>query len=80
MSRSLRIQYADAWYHVMNRGRRGEKMKLPTAPINRDLRQAVGYQAELRHSQPAFALTSFRLRRDFDVTSRRGSTCHLVKQ
>ena len=26
MSRSLRIQYADAWYHVMNRGRRREKI------------------------------------------------------
>jgi putative transposase len=26
MSRPLRIQYADAWYHVMNRGRRGEKI------------------------------------------------------
>ena len=25
MSRPLRIQYPDAWYHVMNRGRRGEK-------------------------------------------------------
>ncbi len=24
MSRPLRIQYPDAWYHVMNRGRRGE--------------------------------------------------------
>ena len=24
MSRPLRIQYQDAWYHVMNRGRRGE--------------------------------------------------------
>ena len=24
MSRPLRIQYRDAWYHVMNRGRRGE--------------------------------------------------------
>ena len=24
MSRPLRIQYANAWYHVMNRGRRGE--------------------------------------------------------
>ncbi len=26
MSRPLRIQYPDAWYHVMNRGRRGEKV------------------------------------------------------
>ena len=26
MSRPLRIQYPDAWYHVMNRGRRGEKL------------------------------------------------------
>ena len=26
MSRPLRIQYLDAWYHVMNRGRRGEKI------------------------------------------------------
>ncbi len=26
MSRPLRIQYSDAWYHVMNRGRRGEKI------------------------------------------------------
>ena len=24
ISRPLRIQYANAWYHVMNRGRRGE--------------------------------------------------------
>ena len=24
MSGPLRIQYPDAWYHVMNRGRRGE--------------------------------------------------------
>ena len=26
MSRPLRIQYPDAWYHVMNRGRRGEEI------------------------------------------------------
>ena len=26
MSRPLRIQFPDAWYHVMNRGRRGEKI------------------------------------------------------
>ncbi len=26
MARPLRIQYANAWYHVMNRGRRGEKV------------------------------------------------------
>ncbi len=26
MSRPLRIDYPDAWYHVMNRGRRGEKI------------------------------------------------------
>lgn len=26
MSRPLRIQYPNAWYHVMNRGRRGEKV------------------------------------------------------
>jgi len=24
MSRPLRIEYQDAWYHVMNRGRRAE--------------------------------------------------------
>ena len=24
MARPLRIEYPDAWYHVMNRGRRGE--------------------------------------------------------
>jgi len=24
MSRPLRIEYPNAWYHVMNRGRRGE--------------------------------------------------------
>jgi hypothetical protein len=24
MSRPLRIEFPDAWYHVMNRGRRGE--------------------------------------------------------
>jgi hypothetical protein len=34
-------------------------MKLPAAPINRDLRQAAEYQAELRRSQAVFALTSF---------------------
>ena len=28
MSRPLRIQYPDAWYHVMNRGRRGESVFL----------------------------------------------------
>ena len=26
MSRPLRIQYAGAWYHVMNRGRRGDEI------------------------------------------------------
>ena len=26
MSRPLRIQYPDAWYHVMNRGRCGENI------------------------------------------------------
>ena len=26
MSRPLRIQYPNAWYHVMNRGRRGEEL------------------------------------------------------
>ena len=26
MSRPLRIQYPDAWYHVMNSGRRGEEI------------------------------------------------------
>ena len=26
MSRPLRIEYPDAWYHVMNRGRRGENI------------------------------------------------------
>ena len=26
MSRPLRIEYPDAWYHVMNRGRRGEEI------------------------------------------------------
>lgn len=28
MSRPLRIQYPDAWYHVMNRGRRREEIYL----------------------------------------------------
>ena len=26
MSRPLRIEFPDAWYHVMNRGRRAEKI------------------------------------------------------
>jgi len=26
MSRPLRIQYPDSWYHVMNRGRRGNEV------------------------------------------------------
>ena len=26
MSRPLKIHYTDAWYHVMNRGRRGEEI------------------------------------------------------
>jgi putative transposase len=26
MSRPLRIQYPNAWHHIMNRGRRGEKI------------------------------------------------------
>ena len=28
MSRPLRIEYPDAWYHVMNRGRSGEAIFL----------------------------------------------------
>jgi len=28
MSRPLRIEYPNAWYHVMNRGRRAEKIFL----------------------------------------------------
>jgi REP element-mobilizing transposase RayT len=28
MSRPLRIEYPGAWYHVMNRGRRGENVFL----------------------------------------------------
>lgn len=28
MSRPLRIEYPDAWYHVMNRGRRAENIFL----------------------------------------------------
>jgi len=28
MVRPLRIEYRDAWYHVMNRGRRGEQIFL----------------------------------------------------
>jgi hypothetical protein len=28
MSRPLRIEYPDAWYHVMNRGFRGDKIFL----------------------------------------------------
>ena len=28
MARPLRIQYKDAWYHVMNRGRRSENIYL----------------------------------------------------
>lgn len=31
MSRPLRIEYPDAWYHVMNRGRRSEKIFLVDA-------------------------------------------------
>jgi hypothetical protein len=26
MTRPLRIEYPDAWYHAMNRGRRGEEI------------------------------------------------------
>ena len=31
MSRPLRIQYPDAWYHVMNRARRGQDLFLDKA-------------------------------------------------
>jgi putative transposase len=31
MSRPLRIQYPDAWYHVMNRARRGQDLFLDNA-------------------------------------------------
>ncbi len=31
MSRHLRIQYPDAWYHVMNRARRGQDLFLDKA-------------------------------------------------
>jgi len=26
MARPLRIEYANAWYHILNRGRRGERI------------------------------------------------------
>ena len=31
-SRPLRIEYPDAWYHAMNRGRRGEEIYLTEKP------------------------------------------------
>jgi hypothetical protein len=38
MSRPLRIEYAGAWYHVMNRGRRGEDIYTEKNDyINRDV-------------------------------------------
>ena len=33
MSRPLRIQYPDAWYHVMNRARRGQDL----FPVKEDM-------------------------------------------
>jgi len=34
MSRPLRIQYPNAWYHVMNRGRRGSRCLSPKMIMN----------------------------------------------
>jgi len=33
MPRPLRIQYAGAWYHVMDRGRRGEEVPESRFPV-----------------------------------------------
>ena len=33
MARPLRIQYPDAYYHVMNRGNRGEAIFSPTVTV-----------------------------------------------
>jgi len=35
MSRPLRIQFPDAWYHVMNRGRRGAIFRGKEFAMNR---------------------------------------------
>jgi hypothetical protein len=43
MSRPLRIQYPDAWYHVMNRGRHGEKI---FATADKGLRNRIQNLAE----------------------------------
>jgi putative transposase len=43
MSRPLRILYPDAWYHVMNRGRRGEPVFLE----KRDFSMFVGILKEV---------------------------------
>jgi putative transposase len=42
MSRPLRIQYPDAWYHVMNRGRRGE----PIFVVRKDYLAFIGLLKE----------------------------------
>ena len=34
MFRPLRIQFPDAWYHIMNRGRRGEKELVEDFNVN----------------------------------------------
>jgi len=40
MARALRIPFQDGWYHVMNRGTRGERLKAALAG-DRRLRQRV---------------------------------------
>jgi putative transposase len=43
MSRPLRIEFKDAWYHVMNRGRRREENLVSRTDVKaRGLRLEVG--------------------------------------
>ena len=54
MSRPLRIEYPDAWYHIMNSGRRSENIFLDkkdyiyfTRKLRRDTLREIGEQFEI---------------------------------
>ena len=60
MSRPLQIEYPDAWYHIMNRGRRSENIFLNekdyiflTRKLRRDTIKEIGEQFERRYSLKA---------------------------
>ena len=58
MTRPLRIQYPDAWYHVMNRGRHGESI-YDNAKKIKGVRSAVDCRGKTNSKIPQANLDFF---------------------